>query len=381
MPLHILHIIPHASRMGGYERQGLLIARLQHQAGDSVAIATHQDDASRLDDRFRQPVPEEFQDASPSPPSPIQHYGIPKRFGRFSVRHIKRALQFAKADIVHIHAIDGLSAAFALQARTMGIPAVCKIATQGDITQFGNPPVERLPARQRRQMIRTWGILKSCEMFIAINGVILEELKEHGIPASRIKAWPNLVAFPETPSPFDPEGTRAIVVGRLVERKRLDVAIDALAIVRKTCPKATLQIVGEGPDCNHLKEIPTLGLTWISQVEHPQPYLDQADLFIFPSEHEGCPNALLEAAAHGLPCIASDIPGVVEWCTSASATLITLTQPGDVQAVADAWINLLQSPESRRRQGQALRDHIYQQASPQVMLPRYQEVYSKLLQP
>ena len=40
--------------------------------------------------------------------------------------------------------------------------------------------------------------------------------------------------------------------------------------------------------------------------------LQDSDAFVFPSLYEGCPNALLEALAMGLPCVASDIEPVAE---------------------------------------------------------------------
>ena len=40
--------------------------------------------------------------------------------------------------------------------------------------------------------------------------------------------------------------------------------------------------------------------------------LDQADLFVLPSRHEGLPRAMIEAMARALPCIGSDVAGFPE---------------------------------------------------------------------
>ena len=46
--------------------------------------------------------------------------------------------------------------------------------------------------------------------------------------------------------------------------------------------------------------------------EHPDTYLSDCHLFVFPTLMEGSPNALLEAIGYGLPCLVSRIPEVTE---------------------------------------------------------------------
>src|SRR5690349_24505273 len=72
--------------------------------------------------------------------------------------------------------------------------------------------------------------------------------------------------------------------------------------------------------------------------------LDSADLFILPSRAEGLPRALVEAMAHGLPCLASRIGGVPELI--AEEDLLT---PGDVRSTAAQIENVLRQPERRAR--------------------------------
>ncbi|MBR2733952.1 MAG: glycosyltransferase family 4 protein, partial [Selenomonadaceae bacterium] len=47
----------------------------------------------------------------------------------------------------------------------------------------------------------------------------------------------------------------------------------------------------------------------IGEVDAPQEFYRMADVYIFPSRHEGLPTSLLEAMACGLPAVTSDIGG------------------------------------------------------------------------
>ena len=79
--------------------------------------------------------------------------------------------------------------------------------------------------------------------------------------------------------------------------------------------------------------------------------LNQADIAVLPSYHEGVPRFLMEAAAVGLPLVASDIDG----CKSVIRQGINgfLISPKDTEAFASAVKKLVQDPELRVRMGAA----------------------------
>jgi glycosyltransferase involved in cell wall biosynthesis len=149
---------------------------------------------------------------------------------------------------------------------------------------------------------------------------------EIGVPAARLAVLPN---------PIDVEGIRArtnasqppraatdssarksgirsprlLAVGRLSREKGFDLLIDALSRVREHFPGTHLTIAGTGPEGATLKaEASSLDLQsavhFAGYVEDLSPFLTQASLFVLSSRYEGMPNALLEAAAAGLPIVA-----------------------------------------------------------------------------
>jgi len=113
--------------------------------------------------------------------------------------------------------------------------------------------------------------------------------------------------------------TLVLNVGRLDPVKGQDLLVEALSLLDKTFH---LVIVGEGPYREHLESLAEKkGLADrvhlvgpLSPRELSLCYRD-ADIFALPSRREGCPNALLEALASGVPCVAravGAVPSILE---------------------------------------------------------------------
>jgi len=93
-------------------------------------------------------------------------------------------------------------------------------------------------------------------------------------------------------------------------RKNIDFLIQAAAFVKQP---AVFIILGEGPDRAHLIQLAKQvgkqeNIFFPGWREDVGDFFSAADLFVLPSRHEGCSNALLEALSQGLPCLCSDIP-------------------------------------------------------------------------
>jgi glycosyltransferase involved in cell wall biosynthesis len=118
----------------------------------------------------------------------------------------------------------------------------------------------------------------------------------------------------QNPAPWDSGGPHLLAVGRLSREKGFDLLLRALVSVRSQFPDAGLLIAGAGPEETALKaECSALGLEsavrFAGHLASPWPYFSGATLFVLPSRHEGLPNALLEAAAAGLPIVALPASG------------------------------------------------------------------------
>lgn len=149
-----------------------------------------------------------------------------------------------------------------------------------------------------------------------------------------------------------PGGKGLIVVARLTRQKRIHLAIEAIAELRRVGQPQTLTIVGDGPERTALEALAaTLGVAGAVRFLGAQPptevaqLLAGADLALFPARHEGFGLAAAEALMCGVPVIACDDGGgVVEVVPPHGAGRVT---PPDALAIARAVIELLQAPDAR----------------------------------
>ncbi len=153
-----------------------------------------------------------------------------------------------------------------------------------------------------------------------------------------------------------PESLRLAWSGRLVPGKGVETLIDALAILRNSRGSAltTLVVLGDGPYRSALTaHAETAGVgaavTWLGHLDDRARYLDAlgaADLFVFPSPAEGFPKVVLDAAAVGLPVLASPVGALGEL---AGSGIIAPVAPGDPAVLAEA-IRRLAADTARRHQ-------------------------------
>ena len=100
--------------------------------------------------------------------------------------------------------------------------------------------------------------------------------------------------------------------------KRQDLLMEAVAGCRQRGHNIALKLVGDGQyrpeleaQANRLgirDHVEFLGMVPAGPAVRQQ--LDQSDIFVMPSMTEGCPRALLEAMARGLPCLGSRVGGI-----------------------------------------------------------------------
>jgi glycosyltransferase involved in cell wall biosynthesis len=171
-------------------------------------------------------------------------------------------------------------------------------------------------------------------------------------------------------------------VGRIVADKGMRELAGAWRLLREKHPTLRLMVVGpfepqdplEPADEELLRTDPRIHLTGMRQ-DVPR-HLAAVDLLVNPSYREGFNVALLEAAAMGLPVVASRVPGcadpVVEGVTG------TLVPVRDAAALAQAIENYLLEPALREQHGRAGRERIVRDFQPRQIWQELETQYLEL---
>jgi glycosyltransferase involved in cell wall biosynthesis len=189
---------------------------------------------------------------------------------------------------------------------------------------------------------------------------------------------PNAAAGPAAAiPPPEQRPTRIVGMGRLSPEKGFDVLVRAFARLAPWYPDWTLLVLGAGPQREQLEDLAdSLGVRdhvhWAGWVDRPESALLESSVFVLPSRYEGFPNALLEAMACGLPCVASA-------CESGPAEIIRdgvdglLVPPDNVDALADALRQLVSDEAKRARLGRRAAE-VTSRFSRETFFARWDEV-------
>lgn len=171
-----------------------------------------------------------------------------------------------------------------------------------------------------------------------------------------------------------------LFLGRLNRDK--GVADLAQAFARLTHPSAYLLVVG--PDEEGMREamLAALGAAaercrFVGFTDRPEDYMAAGDVFCLPSYREGFGMVVIEAAAAGLPAIASRIYGVTDAVEGSITGL--LHAPGDADGIAALMDALARDPARRVAMGHAARERALRLFSAEAVTEAWLRFYGQLL--
>jgi glycosyltransferase involved in cell wall biosynthesis len=167
----------------------------------------------------------------------------------------------------------------------------------------------------------------------------------------------------------------------VVYQKGLDLGIQALAELSDLDWVWT--IAGDGKYRAELElQAKQLGIAdrihfvgWQSKEQLAALY-QQANLFVFPSRHEGMPNAVLEAMASGLPVVASQIAGSEELVLHDQTGLLFPSE--DAAGLQVGLRKLLLDVSLRKQMGSAGRERVEAEYTWRGVAARYIELLSEI---
>ncbi|GGK44107.1 glycosyltransferase family 4 protein [Nocardia camponoti] len=190
-----------------------------------------------------------------------------------------------------------------------------------------------------------------------------------------VGAWTFRARAPRTGPP------RLLYVGRLEYEKGVQDAIAALPRIRRAHPGTTLTIAGVGTQFEWLRERARVhrvarAVNFVGSLDHTEllGWLHGADAIVLPSRYEPFGIVALEAAAAGVPLIASTAGGlgeaVIDGVTGASF------EPADVNGIVEATCAVLDDPVAAQERADTARERLTADFSWDVVASETAQVYS-----
>ena len=256
-------------------------------------------------------------------------------------------------------------------ARIWGIPVVVRTANSGAYLFQ-----DLLGRWQQKELLRA-------DRLVAISSDIRAELQRLGAPDSRIRVIANGVDLPSVQ--WDPElqhNVAAVCVANLSQQplKGLDILVAAWTLVVSARGPARLVICGRG-DATTLRQLAGRHnvdrlIEFVGDVRDVTSQLLRSELFVLPSRDEGMSNALLEAMALGMPCIATAVSGSIDLIENGRNGILVPSE--DHRALAHALVSMLTSQTVRKTLGREARRTIQNGYTTKRMVDQYRALLGEL---
>jgi glycosyltransferase involved in cell wall biosynthesis len=199
------------------------------------------------------------------------------------------------------------------------------------------------------------------DLFLFESSYIAAEFSNKiGAPRALVRVVRNGVSEAEfIPVTANREATDLVCVGELRSVKAFDVLIEALAVLKQSGRRLSATIVGDGPDSAQLAALAqrrgVAGQVRFAGHRPAREAFAMGKILVVPSRAESLPYIVLEAAAAGIPIIATRVGGIPEIFGDEARHLITAD---DRSALAQAIGEAIDDPARMERLARALKARV-----------------------
>ena len=173
-----------------------------------------------------------------------------------------------------------------------------------------------------------------------------------------------------------------LFLGRIAHDKGVCDLVDAFLKLSVRFP--TLNLLFVGPDEGAMADVLALvtsslnkNIHFIEYTTQPERYMAAADILCLPSYREGFGMVLIQAAATGLPVVASRINGVIDAVLDGETGL--LHAPGNVDEIINCISLLLSNPDRSEEMGKIARNYALSYYTDAFVTQSLLDFYRKLL--
>lgn len=228
----------------------------------------------------------------------------------------------------------------------------------------------------QRQFLIDQGVVRPNRIKVLADGSIC------GVDATRFKPEPDVRIGLRAELQLPAEAVVALFLGRLTRDKGVLDLAHAFVRVAADCPDFYLLVVGPDEECltPALQEIFSScsdHVRFVGMTNRPEGYMAAADIFCLPSYREGFGSVIIEAAAAGVPAVASRIYGLTDAVDDGETGL--LHAPADVISIASALRTLVSDADRRARMGARARERAVTRFSSARVVAAQMAFYDDLL--
>lgn len=279
----------------------------------------------------------------------------------------------APYDVVHVHWWFPAGLALWRMPRAHRLPIV--------LTMHGSDVRLAQGIAPARRLMRS--VLAGARVCTAVSSWLADTASRiAGDTRVRVEPMPVDAAQFVPPPASAPERAGILFVGRLNAQKGLAFLIEALA--NASLSRATLDVVGDGPDRESLRALAESRgvsdrITWHGALPQPDlvPRYQRAVALAIPSTEEGLGLVAVEAQLCETPVVAFDSGGLTDVVRpDAGGTRIP---PGDVAALATSLARLLTDRDAARDAGRLARSAMLLRFAPQHVAERYRALYDEAI--
>ena len=302
-------------------------------------------------------------------------------------------------EVIYLFGLRVLGPACVAAAHLAGKPCVLRADVSGEVSaSFIWERVSGASAPLlwilRRLVAARDAVLRRADCLVSISGEIYQEYLDAGIDPAKVERIPNGVDVGRF-VPADAAlrtalraqfgwGAQTVFLftGRLHPIKGIDVLLRAWRRLVDEVDGVRLVLVGSG-EAEHELRAAAAGLdasvSFLGQAPDVLPYLQAADAFVLPSRREGFSISLLEAAAAGLPVIATRTSGTVE--IIADGQTGRLVEVDDDDGLCEAMKEVVTHPDAAKRMAKAGREAVRSRYSIEVSAARHAELFERVRRP
>jgi glycosyltransferase involved in cell wall biosynthesis len=173
---------------------------------------------------------------------------------------------------------------------------------------------------------------------------------------------------------------RLLATRNLEPYYRVDVILEAFALLKARLPEATLTVAGSGSEESRLKRMAPKDVRFVGRIEPAEmPYLYEfADVFVNASVVDNQPVSILEAFASGLPVVSTSTGDIGALVRNGHTGL--LVPQNDPQALAAAVMRLIERPLDALEMARAARREV-SRFTWSAVRQRWSAVYSGAAEP